>query len=175
MFLRVRQRRGDVWERFRIPVEGFVVSERRGLFEARLVANAGWAVDLFLALSGHLSPRVHMSLHDVRAGREWHHEALSLADARAEVLGMRSALASRAGVECALFDDDDQITLSAHLEVFVYSRTDRWYYFLRDLGLRPYVTLPPRSWRLRRGEFPPAPDLQDRLHQMVEQLQLVPR
>jgi hypothetical protein len=172
MFIRGRERASEVWHRFHFEVEGFEVSDRDGRFEARIVANATWAVDLFLALSERLSPRVGTSLADVRTGRRWSSPGMLLPQAREGILMLRSALAAHAGVEWALFDDDDQITLSPHLEVFVYARTERWFYMLRDLGLRRYRFLSPRSWRLARDQFPSAPALTGLITDVVARLGL---
>lgn len=172
MFIRGRERASEIWHRFHFEVEGFVVSDRDGRFEARIVANATWAVDLFLALSERLRPRVGTWLEDVRTGRRWFSTGILLSDAREAVISLRSALASHAGVEWALFDEDDQITLSPHLEIFVYARTERWFYLLRDLGLRRYRSVAPRSWRLERDEFPAAPLLDGLLSDVVGRLDL---
>ncbi len=172
MFIRSRERVSEVWHRFHLPHEGFVLTEHRGLFEARIVANADWAVELFLLLTERLSPTVCVSLEDVRTNRRWSRGTLPLAAARDAALRLRKPLVVNAGVECAFYDEDDQITLSPHMEVFVYGRSDRWFYFLRDLGLERRRALPPRSWHLARHEFPPAPALEPALLEVVERLGL---
>ncbi len=172
MFIRGHERVAEVWRRFHLPHAGFVVTEHRGLFEARIVANADRAVELFLLLSERLSDTVCISLEDVRSDRRWSRGNLPLAAARDAALRLRSLLVANAGLECAFHDDDDQITLSPHLEVFVYGRSDRWFYFLHDLGLEPFRTLALRSWRLARHEFPPAPALEPALAEIVERLGL---
>jgi hypothetical protein len=172
MFIRGRERVAEVWRRFHLPQEGFVLTEHRGLFEARIVANADWAVDLFLLLSERLSDTVCVSLEDVRADRRWSRGSLPLAMARDAALRLRKLLVANAGLECAFYDDDDQITLSPHLEVFVYGHSDRWFYVLRDLGLERHRTLALRSWHLARHEFPPAPALEPALAEIVERLGL---
>jgi hypothetical protein len=173
MFIRGRERESEVWHRFRLPVEGFVAGERDGLFEARIVANASWSIDLFLALSERLSARIGLALEDARTGRRWHGDAVLLPHARDAIVQLRNSLMVHAGLECALFDTEDQITLTRHLEVFIYARTERWFYFLRDLGLRRYRFLAPRSWRLADDEFPPAPVLDQALTEVVERLALI--
>jgi hypothetical protein len=157
MFIRGRERIAVIWRRFQVPMEGFVVAEHRGIFEARIVANADRLLDLFLDLSRHLGPRISVHVEDVRANRRWAGDAVPLDDARSEVRRIRTTLAAHAGIECAFSDHSDQVTLSPQLELFVYGVTERWYYFLRDLGLPRYRSLSLKSWRPERNEFPPAP------------------
>jgi hypothetical protein len=173
MFVRGRERVAEVWNRFRLPQEGFVVAEDRGLFEARIVANADWAIDLFLVLADRLGDTVRVAVEDYRNARRWSGAEVKTARARDAILHVRPLLIRYAGVECSLSDDEDQVTLTPHLEVFVYGRSDRWFYFLRDLGLRRYRTLASRSWRLRREEFPEAPALAAALDDVATELGLV--
>ena len=172
MFIRGRERIAEVWPRFQAPSEGFVVAEHRGMFEARVVANADRTLDLFLELARHLRPRVGVHIEDVRARAEWGANDVARDDARSEVRRVRSILAAHAGVECTLYDESDQITLTAHLEIFVYATTERWYYFLRDLGLPRYRYLTVRSWRPERDEFPPAPAASTAVTEMAAHLGL---
>ena len=172
MFIRGHEHESQIWHRFRFPIEGFVVNDRAGMFEARVVANASWILDLFLALSERLRPRVGVALDDVRSQRRWRNSALLLSDARDAMIRLRPPLLAHAGVEFAIFDEDDQVTLTPHLELFIYGRTERWYYFLRDLGLRRYRSIEPRSWRLHPDEFPPAPALAQAVDDCVARLSL---
>jgi hypothetical protein len=172
MFIRGRERIAEVWPRFQVPTEGFVVAEHRGIFEARVVANADRILGLFLELSRHLQPRVAVHLDDVRHNAQWGTDDVALVDARSEVRRVRSVLAAYAGVECSLFDEADQLTLTAHLEIFTYATTERWYYFLRDLGLPRYRSMTVRSWRPDRDEFPPAPPASTTVSEMVAHLGL---
>ena len=173
MFIRGKERIAVVWPRFQVPMEGFVVAEHRGIFEARIAANADRVLDLFLELTRRLQPRVSVHVEDVRTNRRWNGAELPLDEARAEVRRIRSVLAAHAGVECAFADDADQVTLSAHLELFVYGLTERWYYFLRDLGLPRYRSLSVESWRPYRDEFPPAPAAETAGGELVSRLRLI--
>jgi hypothetical protein len=175
VFIRGRERVGEVWPRFQVPQEGFVVAEHRGIFEARIVANADRALDVFVELSRRLSARVGVHVEDVRADRRWGAAGVPLADARAAIRRTRSALTSHAGVECVFFDDADQLTLTPHLEVFVYALTERWYYFLRELGMPRYRSLSVRSWRPERDEFAPAPAIEPAVAELVTLLALSER
>jgi hypothetical protein len=172
MFIRGHEHESQIWHRFHFAVEGFVVADRGGLFEARVVANASWVLDLFLALTERLRPRVAITLDDLRSGRRWRNPALLLSNARDAIIRLRPSLLAHGGVEFAVYDEDDQVTLTPHLELFIYGRTERWYYFLRDLGLRRYRTIEPRSWRLKPDEFPAAPALEHAIAECVERLTL---
>jgi hypothetical protein len=173
MFIRGRERIAEVWHRFRLPQEGFTIDQRDGIFEARVVANADRAVDFFLSLAEHLPSAVNVAIDDVRSRRRWTASGISRAAVQDEVSRLRPELIAHAGLEFALFDDRDQLTLSRHLEVFVYARTDRWYYFLRALDLRQYRTLSHRSWRLTPDGFPAAPQLDSALRALIQRLELL--
>ena len=172
MFIRTRERMADMWHRFRPPEEGFVFTERDGLFEARIVPKATRAVDLFLLLSFHLDSSVRVAVEDVRRGRTWHADAVALTYAREAIAGVGSLFLAHAGVEVAVLDRMNQVTLTSHLEIFVYSRTERWFYFLRDLGIRQYRSMEYRSWTLDRNEFPSALELSTAVDGMVKRLEL---
>src|SRR6185503_11946541 len=174
MFIRTRERMADMWHRFRPPEEGFVFNERDGLFEARIVPKATRAIDLFLLLSFHLDSTVRVAVEDVRRGRTWHADSVALTYAREAMAGVGSLLLTHAGVEVAMLDTVNQVTLTSQLEIFVYSRTERWFYFLRDLGIRQYRSLESRSWTLQRAEFPTALELSTAVDAMVKRLELRP-
>ena len=174
MFIRTRERMADMWHRFRPPEEGFVFNERDGLFEARIVPKATRAIDLFLLLSFHLDSSVRVAVEDVRRGRMWHADSVALTYAREAMAGVGSLLLTYAGVEVAMLDRVNQVTLTSQLEIFVYSRTERWFYFLRDLGIRQYRSLESRSWMLERDEFPSTLELSTAVDAMVKRLELRP-
>jgi hypothetical protein len=161
-----------MWHRFRPPEEGFVFTERDGLFEARIVPKATRAIDLFLLLAYHLESRVHVAVEDIRRARAWHADSVALAHAREVVADVGTLLLTYAGVEVAVVDRINQISLTPHLEIFVYSRTERWFYFLRDLGIRQYRSLEPRSWILERDEFPSNLELANAVDGLVQRLEL---
>lgn len=172
MIVRTPERLADVSGRFVLPHEGFEVRADSPLFEARVVAAAPRAVELFREMLGHLSPDVGMSVEDWRSGGRWCGNAVSRESIRRELDASAVELARTAGAEIAVFDDEDQVTLTANLDLWLQGRTARWYHLLRGCGLRPIPSLPVRSWRLRRGEFPAAPEATASLASLAERLGL---
>lgn len=172
VFIRGPHQEASVWRHFRGEGDGFSFAARGGMHEAVVMANADRAVELFLALIEHLDPAVRLELEDVRTGDRWGGDDLALGDVRDAVTRLKSVLSSYAGAEVTIVSDDDQLTLTFNLEIFVYARTDRWLYLLQGKGLRRVARLRPRSWRLQRGEFAPAPEVSRALKQTAERLGL---
>ena len=67
-------------------------------------------------------------------------ERSPLPDVRDTIARLKLLLARFGGVELSVYTPEDQLTLNPHLELFIYSRTDRWLYLLEGEG-----------WRSRRG------------------------
>lgn len=172
LFVRSRDRTAEVWHRFVVPSEGFVVGDLSGLFAARVVANADRALVLFSALAAHLARQVEVAVEDVRSGQNWRGSGIDRDAVREAALRAAVTLSVVAGVELAVWDDQAQVTLSPHLEVHVYARSERWYYFLRGLDLERFDEIPPRSWRLDRAAFPSAPALSAALRHLTDDLHL---
>jgi hypothetical protein len=172
VFLRSRERPAEVWQRFVLPSEGFELLDRPGLFAARVVANADRAVVVFSALASHLDARVRVALDDRRGDRRWSGAAVDRDLLREVVLRAGVELSVAAGTEVAAWDDGAQITLSDHLDVVVYARSERWYYVLRGLGLTRHDAIAPRSWRIDRGAFPAAPSLALVVREIAQSLAL---
>jgi hypothetical protein len=173
MFVRVPEQPPEVWQRFRLPDEGFEFGDAEGLFRARIVAGSQRALSLFHALIGYLAPTVSLRVLDIRpappdpprepgeeptlaAFASWQGDGLDQEKVRIAIDGARGVLAREGGVEVSVFDEEDQVTLGPNLDAFVYARTARWYPLLRGLGLVRYQAIPSRSWRLRPAEFPPS-------------------
>lgn len=154
--------------------DGFTFGDHAGLCEAVVMANADRVVELFLALTDHLPPAVSAELGDVRTSRVWRGDGIASAEVRDALARMKGTLATQAGVEVTLTGSDDQLTLTPNLELFVYARTDRWLYLLQGKGLRRRATLHPRSWRLGRDEFAPAPAVAIAVREAAERVGLVP-
>lgn len=170
VFIRGSQPEAMIRRHFRGDGDAFAFSRRGSIHEAVILVNADRAVDLFLALMEHLDPAVRLEIDDFRSGTRWHGHDLALVDVTDAVARLKATLAMYAGVEVAIVADDDQLTLTANLELFIYSRTDRWLYLLQGKGLRRAARLQPRSWRLARGEFAPAPEASRALQLSVERL-----
>jgi hypothetical protein len=174
MVFRGRQPEASVWRRFRAGTDGFSFINEGDHYTAHLVANAERVVDLFHALTEHLPPAVDVALEDVRSGRAWKGEDVALPDVREVIARLKAPLAMFGGVEFAVYTSEDQLTLNPHLELFIYARTDQWYYILQGKGLEERRMVRTRSWRLRRSEFAPAPDLVQAVAAAAERLALTP-
>lgn len=172
MFFRGRRPDTSVWRRFRSAADGFQFNEEAGLFTAHVVANAERVVDLFHALLEEMPPAVDVAVEDRRSDRSWKGEQLPLPDVRDAVARLKVPLASFGGVEIACFTGEDQLTLNAVLELFIYARTDRWAYILKGKGLEEHKRIRTRSWKLARRSYPPAPELEEAVEGMARTLGL---
>lgn len=174
VLFRGHQPESVIAHRFRSVRARFAFSHdaERGIFSARVFANAERAVDLFHALSGHLPPAVEVHIWDVRSDRRWSGSALALPDVRDTFARLRTPLSIFAGVEFTLVGAEDQLSLSPALDVYVHGRSDRWYYLLVGTGLLPGEPLAPRTWRLATNEFPEAPEVRGALDRAVQRLGL---
>ena len=170
MLFRGRQPEATVWRRFRSGIDGFTFTREDGYFAARIAANAERVVDLFHALAEQLPPAVDVAIEDVRAGRSWTGEGVALPDVRDALARLRVPLATYGGVEVAVYSAEDQLTLSPHLELFVYGRTDHWLYILQGKGLEKVPALRPRRWKRSRGDFRPAPAISGAVSATAERL-----
>jgi hypothetical protein len=172
MLFRGKQPEASIWRRFRASNDGFTFTEEDGVYTAHVVANAERIVDLFWTLSEMLSPAVDLHIDDLRSGRSWKGEALALPDVRDVIARLRLLLARYGGTEVSIFNSEDQLSLSPHLELFIYSKTDRWLYLLEGRGLEERQRLRPKSWKINRQSFPAAPDLMSALAASAERLAL---
>jgi hypothetical protein len=172
MFFRGRQAEASIWQRFRVGSDAFTFSSEDGVFSSHVVANAERVVDLFHALTEHFPPAVDVSLVDLRSGRSWKGESLPLDDVRDQIARLKVLLGRYGGVELSVYNSEDQLTLNPYLELFVYARTDRWYYLLEGKGLEEQRMVRTKSWKQRRAQFPAAAELVNALQTMVERLGL---
>jgi hypothetical protein len=172
MFFRGKQPEASIWRRFRASTDGFTFTEEEGVYTAHIVANAERVVDLFWNLSEMLSPAVDLFVDDLRSGRKWKGEALPLADVRDTVARLKLLLARFGGVEMSVYTPEDQLSLNPHLELFIYSRSDKWLYLLEGRGLEEQSRVRSKSWRIKRQGFPAAPDLVNAVATAAERLAL---
>jgi hypothetical protein len=172
MLFRGKQPEASIWRRFRASSDGFTFSEDEGVYTAHVVANAERIVDLFWTLSELLSPAVDLHVDDGRSGRVWKGEALPLPDVRDAVARLRLLIARYGGMEISIFDAEDQLSLNEHLELFIYSRSDKWLYLLEGRGLEERTRLREKSWKMKRAAFPAAPDLMNAIAAAAERLGL---
>ena len=172
MFFRGRQPEPSIWRRFRSGIDGFTFVKEHDHYAAHVVANAERVADLFHALSEHLPPAVSVAVVDKRNDRSWEGEALALPDVRDAIARLKVALAMHGGIELSVFTSEDQLTLNAVLELFIYARTDQWLYLLQGKGLEERRALRTKSWKLSRQKYPPAPELVSAVEAAVERLGL---
>ena len=174
MFFRGRDPETSVWRRFRSTADGFSFAKETEHYVAHLVANAERVVDLFVNLLEHLPPAVDVHVDEVRSGRQWKGETLALPDVRDALARLKPVIATFGGVEIAVYTSQDQVTLSRMLELFIYARTDQWLYILKGKGLEERRLVRGKSWRLKRHEFPPAPELEAAVAELADALRLAP-
>jgi hypothetical protein len=148
MIFRGRPQHVTVWHRFRSGQDGFTFYKTpEGFFEAHVAANAERAVDLLYALAEHLPPAVDVSLADRRTKTAWLGADVALPDVRDAIARLKVPLATYAGVDISIYTPDDQLSLSAELDLYAFSRSDRWLYLLQARGLKQYGDNEQPGWR----------------------------
>ena len=148
MIFRGRTRHVTVWRRFRSGHDGFTFEESpEGYFEAHVAANAERAVDLMYVLSEHLPPAIDMSLTDRRTKTTWTGTDVALPDVRDVIARLKVPLATYAGVDISVYTPDDQLSLTAELDLYAFGRSDRWLYLLQARGLEQYGAVAEKGWR----------------------------
>lgn len=172
MLFRGRNPDITVWRRFRSGVDGFTFEKNGENYEAYVGANAERVVDLFYTLSEHLPPAIDIAIEDLRSESTWHGETIALPDVRDAIARLKVPLATYGGVEFTLYTPDDQLTLTPQLELFIFARSDRWYYLLEGLGLEERAALADRSWRSKGWDRAAAPTLSAAISAAAERLTL---
>jgi hypothetical protein len=172
MFFRGRQAEASIWQRFRVSPDGFAFTSQDGVYSAQVAANAERVVNLFHSLAEHMSPAVDVTIDDLRSARSWKGEGLPLDDVREQIARLKVLLGRYGGVEFSVFNSEDQLTLNPHIELYIYSRTDRWYYLLEGKGLEEQKVVQTKSWKQKRAQFPAAAELVNAIQTAVERLGL---
>ena len=172
MLFRGRQPESSIWRRFRSGADDFTFVEEEDHYAARVVASAERVVDLLHALTEHLPPAVDVAIEDARSRTAWRGVNVALPDVREAVGRLKVPLAAYGGVEVAVYSDEDQLTLTAGLELFIYARTDRWLYILQGTGLHETHALHPDTWSVAHDEPEPAPELVEAVRATAERLGL---
>ena len=172
MFFRGRNPEASVRGRFNRGSDGFTFLKEGDHYAAHVVTNAEQVVDLFHTLTEHLPPAVDVAIEDIRTRREWKGEHLALPDVREAIARLKVPLAGNGGVEISVYTPEDQLTLNGYLELFIYSRTDRWLYILEGKGLEEVKRVRTRSWKFKAEDYPPAPDLSDAVSAAAQRLAL---
>src|SRR6266550_3995947 len=154
-----------VWKRFRSGQDGFTFTRTGDIYEARVV-------DLFYTLSELMAPAVDVYIYDARSQTSWSGQTLALPDVRDAVARLKVPLSTYGGVEITLFTPEDQLTLSPQLELFIYSRSDRWMYLLNSMNLEERASLEERMWGADSWERAPAPALSDAVAAAADRLSI---
>jgi hypothetical protein len=174
MFFRGRTPEASIWRRFRASADGFTFTQESDYYSAHVVANAERVVDLFYTLCEQLSPALDVVIEDLRSRQTWKGEGVAQPDVREQIAKLKILLARYGGVELSVFTSEDQLTLNPHLELFIYARTDRWLYLLEGKGLEEQKRVRTKSWKIKRGDFPEAPELVTAVAAAAERLGLQP-
>ena len=174
MFFRGRNPETSLRNRFSRGRDGFTFLKEEDHYSAHVVVNAERVVDLFHTLTEYLPPAVDVALEDSRSRRAWKGEHLALPDVREAIARLKVPLATNGGVEFSVYTTEDQLTLNGYLELFIYSRTDRWLYILEGKGLEEQKRVRTRSWKFKAEDYPPAPDLAEAVAAAAERLALTP-
>lgn len=173
MIFRGRPSDGAVSRRFRSSPDGFTFNRgEAGAYEAHVSANSERVVDLFYALSEHMSPAVDVVLDDRHREIIWAGDDVALPDLRDTIARLKVPLATYGGVEVTAFTPDDQLTLTAQLQLYAYARSDRWLYLLQGMGLEEFNSLAGRHWGSQPGGGSAAPALCEAVEAAAERLSL---
>jgi hypothetical protein len=172
MLFRGRQPEASIWRRFRTSADGFTFEQEDDHYAAHVVANAERVVDLFYALTEHLPPAIDVVIDDLRSGRTWRGDAVALDDVREQIARIKLILARYGGIEFTVYTSEDQLSLNPYLELFIYAKTDRWLYLLEGKGLEEQRSVRTKSWKVKRQQFPAAPELVNAVDAAAERLGL---
>ena len=170
MLFRTKTPDATVWKRFRSGQDGFTFTRTDDVYEAKVVANAERVVDLFYTLSELMAPAVDVFIQDMRSQTSWSGQEMALPDVRDAVARLKVPLSTYGGVEITLYTPDDQLTLTPTLELFIYSRSDRWVYLLQSMNLEERQSIEERLWAVNSWERAPAPALSDAVAAAAERL-----
>lgn len=170
MLFRTKTPDATVWKRFRSGQDGFTFTRTDDVYEAKVVANAERVVDLFYTLSELMAPAVDVFIQDMRSQTSWSGKEMALPDVRDAVARLKVPLSTYGGVEITLYTPDDQLTLTPTLELFIYSRSDRWVYLLQSMNLEERQSIEERLWAVNSWERAPAPALSDAVAAAAERL-----
>ncbi len=175
MIFRGRPDQGTVWRRFRSGVDGFTFEQTpNGHYEAHIAANAERAVDLLHVLSEHLPPAVDVTMVDRRARRGWEGTDVALPDVRDALARLKVPMSTYGGIDISIYTADDQLSLSAELDLYAYARSDRWLYLLQAKGLEHYGAVSHKPWRAQPWDRAAAPVLSAAIVAAAERLTLAP-
>jgi hypothetical protein len=164
----------SVWRRFRDASDTYAVMRRDGLIGTRALGNAEAMVELFLELVPEFPNLFALTIDDWRNSVVWRAEGVTQAALLDAFYPLRVPMIGAGGVEITLECPGDQLSLSAHLEVVTWSRTDRWLYLHERAGLAEKPRVRGRLWRPARGAFPAAGNLTAGINALAKSLAMQP-
>lgn len=172
-FFKDRPLGGSLWQRFRTAPEGFTVAhEEPELWAWHVVAVPERVMELFGTLLAEMPAVVTVEITDAHADRRWKGEGCDRDGVRGAMALLRAPVIALGGVEITVFAADDQITLNPVLELFVYSKGERWTEVIAGTGLVEQRMVRTQSWKLRRSGLTPAPELSAAVARAAESLRL---
>lgn len=172
MLFRHAQPPTRVAERFRSGEAVFAATVEDGLHVLRIGVGMERSVELLYALTEHMPSVVDCAIDCLRSKRKYVGEGLSLPEVRETIGRLKVPLVQSGGVEFAVYTGDDQLVLSPMLDLWIYSRTDRWVYLLVGQGLEQVEKVPARDWTVGRDEFVGAQELVNAVEKTAERLTL---
>ncbi len=172
MLFRSRTPETNLEHRFRSTATLFAFRKEADVCVAEIRVGAERAVELFHSLTGQMPPIVNLSIECLRTGREFTGEGLQLSEVKEAIARLKTPLVASGGVEISVHSADDQIALSAMLDLWIFAKSDRWFYLLLSQGLEERAKLPERSWTLSRSDFTGAPQMVEAVTAAAERLTL---
>lgn len=173
MIFRGRSPQGTVWRRFRSGHDGFTFERtEEGVYEAHVAANAERAVDLLYVLTENLPPAVDLMIRDRRTGATWEGVDVALPDVRDALARLKVPMATYGGVDITVYTAEDQLSLTAELDLYAYGRSDRWLYLLQTKGLERYGAVADKPWRGQPWDRAAAPALSAAIEAAGDRLSL---
>ena len=158
--------------RFRPREDLFAFRKESDLYVAEVAGSGERSVDLFHSLTSHMPDVVDFSMECLRSGRSYIGEGLQRDEVQETIARLKVPLVASAGVELAVFTADEQLSLSAMLDLWIYAKTDRWLAILIERGLEEAADLPRRSWTVKREDFSGAPELVEAVTAAAQRLTL---
>ena len=158
--------------RFRPREDLFAFRKEGELYVAEVVGDGERSVDLFHSLAGEMPDVVNFSVECLRSGRSYIGEGLRRDEVVEAIARLKVPLVASAGVELSVIAANEQLSLSALLDCWIFAKTDRWLPLLLDRGFEEAADLPRRSWTVKREDFTGAPELVEAVTAAAQQLTL---
>jgi hypothetical protein len=111
-------------------------------------------------------------LADRRTKIAWQGTDTALPDVRDAIARLKVPLATYAGVDISIYTPDDQLSLTAELDLYAFGKSDRWLYLLQARGLEQYGAVADKGWRAQPWDRAGATALTTALQTTAERLSL---